>query len=220
MTVNDYQAFLSLLSEEEKKIAPENLYYEGDFSLLSRGTRVSVVGSRSASSAGLKRAEIITNSLVERGITVVSGLASGIDTVAHNTALKGNTIAVLGTPLDKCSPVSNKPLLEEIKSNHLAISQFELGSKVYPSNFPVRNKTMALISDATIIIEATEKSGTQHQGWEAIRLGRLVIILENVITESNVSWAEEMVKYGAVVLNRDNHEVIFNGIKEFSLSNV
>jgi DNA processing protein len=71
---------------------------------------------------------------------------------------------------------------------------------------------MALISDATIIIEASEKSGTRHQGWEALRLGREVYILENVIKEKEISWAKEMLDYGAQVLSRDNVDEIFTDI--------
>ena len=71
---------------------------------------------------------------------------------------------------------------------------------------------MALISDATIIIEASEKSGTKHQGWEALRLGRSVFILENVIKNPNITWAKEMLKYGAEVLTRENVNFIIESI--------
>src|SRR5690606_12728092 len=74
----------------------------------------------------------------------------------------------------------------------------ETNHPIQKSNFPQRNRTMALISDATFIIEATEKSGTRHQGWEALRLGRTLYVLENVV--QSTKWAKEMLQYGAVML--------------------
>jgi DNA processing protein len=202
----DYKYFLSTLTEHERLKAPKNIFSEGSFSLLMEGRRVSVVGSRKASLEGLKRCEIVCRELVNNAITVVSGLAAGIDTMAHETAIKqgGKTIAVLGTPLSKAYPASNKDLLNYIKQYHLAISQFSENERVYPGNFPTRNKTMALISDATIIVEASENSGTKHQGWEALRLGRELFIMESVVSNSSLTWPKKMLEYGATVLTRNN----------------
>lgn len=101
----------------------KTLFCEGDISLLTSSVRVSVVGSRKASVFGIKRAEILTKELVKAGVIGVSGLAEGIDTVSHTTAIKeeGRTIAVLGTPLNKTFPAKNKDLLTEIKRNHLTV---------------------------------------------------------------------------------------------------
>lgn len=213
----DYNKYRSSFNKYELKYAPTNLYVEGDTSLLNEGRRICVVGSRKVSPIGIRRTELISNYLIGQGITVVSGLAEGVDTVAHKTAIEGGgrTLAVLGTPLDKCYPKDNKVLLEEIKKSHLAISQFEVGSRVFNSNFPTRNRTMALISDATIIIEASETSGTQHQGWEALRIGRRLFIMENVL---DVSWAKEMLKYGAEVLTNKNYKDLISDIsvRDFS----
>lgn len=214
-----YQDYINLLSPAEQRVAPTALFFEGNLEFLMKSPKVSVVGSRDISSEGEKRTEIIARELVNRGITVVSGLAAGVDTIAHTVALSGKTIAVLGTPLDMVTPASNLALLNEIKKNHLAISQFPIGTKVYPSNFPARNKTMALISDATIIIEAGEKSGTQHQAWEAIRLGRQVFILENIL-HSNITWAVKALEYGAVILNKQNFGHILDNISDCFLEPV
>jgi DNA processing protein len=212
----DYTEYKSKFSAHELKHAPEELFFEGNIDLLLKGTRVSVVGSRKPTNDGIKRAEIITKELIKREIVVVSGLASGIDTIAHETAMEnsGKTIAVLGTPLDKAYPSQNKSLLDKIKKEHLAISQFRKGYPVQKHNFPQRNRTMALISDATIIIEASEMSGTKHQGWEALRLGRMVFILSNVV-ESN-SWAKEMINYGAQIMTRDDFPAILDDIPNFT----
>lgn len=198
--------YLSKLTEIERKNSPESFFYEGNYSLLENGRRVSVVGSRKISDIGIKRTQKITKFLVESGITIVSGLAEGVDTVAHSTAINanGNTIAVIGTPLNKYFPAQNRELQDYIAKKHLLISQFPKGYPTTPKNFPIRNRLMALISDATIIIEASDKSGTKHQVWEALRLGRAVFLMENVIKDTSITWAREMVNYGAEVLTNDN----------------
>lgn len=208
------ETYFQLLTDVEKKHFPKKLSFDGNENLLYEKRRVSVIGSRVASREGLQRAKIISKTLVKHDIIVVSGLAKGIDTVAHQTAMDsgGQTIAVLGTPLNIPYPKENAGLLEKIKKEHLAISQFPEGFPTEPKNFPIRNRTMALISDATIIIEATAISGTRHQGWEALRLGREVYILENVVQDSNVTWAKEMLDYGAQVLSRENVDGIFTHI--------
>jgi len=217
----NYADYLSKLNELEKKNAPKELFYEGNISLLTKGIRVSVIGSRKVTDLGVRRARILTESLVNKGIIVVSGLAEGVDTVAHETAinLKGSTISVLGTPLDKTYPAKNKELLNEIKINHLALSQFPIGYPTSKQNFPTRNKTMALISDATIIVEASENSGTRHQGWEALRLGRLLFLLENIANNPSLTWPKEMIKNGAQILTRSNLKEVLDNIPNFT-SNV
>ncbi len=214
MSIENFKDYYEHLTELEKLNSPKELFANGNFSFLIEGRRVSVVGSREVSRNGAARAELVTKFLVQKDITIVSGLAKGVDTIAHNTTIKngGRTISVLGTPLDQVYPKENKNLLEEIKKNHLAISQFPKGYPGGRKNFPMRNRTMALISDATIIIEASEKSGTKHQGWEALRLGRSLFILENIVNDKSMTWPKEMIKYGAQVLNRDNFEETIDNI--------
>lgn len=216
----NYAQYRGRFSEHELKHAPKELFYEGNTSLLTNGIRVSVVGSRKPSEEGVRRARIFTLELVKRGIIVVSGLAEGIDTIAHNITIEnfGKTIAVLGTPLDIAYPSKNKLLLEEIKKNHLAISQFRAGYPTQRKNFPMRNRTMALISDATVIVEAGENSGTKHQGWEALRLGRLVYIMQNLVENNSLLWPKEMINYGAQVLTREEMPEILDEIPSFTSS--
>ena len=218
MAVTVYEMFLKNLNDSERKFAPENLFMQGDENLLVEGMKVSVVGSRKASPQGIRRAELFAEALVKRGITVVSGLAEGIDTAAHTAAIRagGKTIAVLGTPLSKVFPAKNKALLEAIKANHLAVSQYPEGHGYHKSNFPMRNRTMALISDATVIVEASEKSGTRHQGWEALRLGRLVFIMQNVAEDPTLTWPSQMIEYGAQVLKRESLDESIDTIPELT----
>ena len=137
----------------------------------------------------------------------MSGLAEGVDAAAHTAALDfgGETFAVIGTPLDKYYPAEN----EEAQSSSCSRttrdqSVSDRSAATTPKSFPIRNRTMALLSDATVIVEAGEKSGTLHQGWEALRLGRLLFLMESVATDPALSWPREMIKYGAQVLTREN----------------
>lgn len=190
------------LNEFERRHAPEQLYACGDLSLLRSPARVAVVGSRNASMAGRKRVARLVAALVEREVVIVSGLAAGIDTAAHEETISrgGRTIAVLGTPLDEAHPPSNAPLQRTLMERHLVVSQFPFGHPTLRSNFPRRNRTMALLCHASVIVEAGEGSGTLSQGWEALRLNRPLFILKSVFDEPELTWPEEMRKYGAQVL--------------------
>ena len=207
---------LGPLNEIERKNAPALLYLAGVEAIFNAGPRVAVVGSRRMSAEGADRTRALVRALEERGMVVVSGLAEGIDTVAHKTTigLGGRTIAVLGTPLDRCFPAKNHRLQERIAHEHLAISQFSPGSAVHRSNFPVRNRTIALLSDAMVIVEAHEASGTMHASWEALRLGRLLFLDESVAKDAGVPWAKELLRYGAQVLTRENVRLVVENIPQ------
>ena len=197
------EEILGLLNESELKNAPARLYIAGRADLLRIEPRVSIVGSRRAGTEGLARARRLARALAEKGVPVVSGLAVGVDTAAHTAAVEagGTTIAVLPTPLDaRPYPPENEQLLREIVEKHLAVSQFAPGSPIRKANFPMRNRTMALISDASVIVEAGETSGSLHQGWEALRLGRLLFIMRSLFDRADLRWPREMLKYGAKVL--------------------
>ena len=197
------------LNDIEIRYAPNPLYVRGTMKIPVPSPRVSIVGSRKASSTGLFEAELMAKKLAERNVVIVSGLAQGIDTAAHKAAMAagGKTIAVLGTPLDKTYPHTNLALQQEIMRHHLAISQFQIGLPTRPQHFVVRNRTMALISDVTIIIEASDRSGSLHQGWEAIRLGRPLFISKSILNTPGLYKAKSMLEYGAMELN-DPTEVL------------
>lgn len=200
------------LNEFERRHAPERLYACGDVSLLDAPARVAVVGSRKASLPGRKRVARLVGALVERDVVIVSGLAAGIDTAAHEETLKrgGRTIAVLGTPLDEVHPPSNAPLQRQLMDQHLVVSQFPAGHPTLRSNFPRRNRTMTLLCHASVIVEAGESSGTLSQGWEALRLNRPLFILKSVFETAGLTWPEEMLAHGAHVL--ENVEQIFEAL--------
>lgn len=208
---------LGPLNEIERKHAPKTLYVAGDLSLLD-ARRVSVVGTRYPSCEGAKQATALAEALVGRSIVVVSGLAEGVDTIAHTTALRcgGRTIAVLGAPLDTFYPARNRELQLTIMREHLAVSQFPPGTPIQRKNFPMRNRTMALLTDATIIVEAGESSGTLHQGWEALRLGRLLFLVEPLLEREDLKWPREMLRYGAQVLCNENLDAVLEALPERS----
>lgn len=176
---NQLEIFRADISEP-RDLMP--LYYAGDLGLAYLPS-VSIVGTREATPPGLQRAARLARELVERGVVIVSGLAKGIDTTAHLSTLEsgGRTIAVIGTPLTKASPAENGPLQETIWREHLLISPFPEGRNIFRSNFPRRNQVMAAISDATVIVEANDDSGTLHQALACQKLGRWLFILKSVV---------------------------------------
>ena len=196
---------IGTLTDSEKKYCPKQLYVTGDISLLSAGKRVSIIGSREASHKGLEAAYKLSIRLVKEGIYILSGLAKGIDTAAHKGAIesKGKTVAVIGTPLNVYYPKENQVLQDLIAREYLLISQFPIGSPTNKANFPIRNRTMALLSDATVIVEAKDGSGSLYQAREALRLGRPVWILESTATNPELKWVKDMLSYGAQILSKE-----------------
>lgn len=141
---------------------PFVLYYYGDISLIKDYTKcLAVVGSRDYSPYGETSTRNIVKDLKE-DIIVVSGLAKGIDAIAHEEAIKSHhkTIAVLGTGIDYCYPLENIHLYEEIKKNHLLLSEYYGDFSGKPENFPIRNRIIVGLSKAVLVTEAKEKSGT------------------------------------------------------------
>lgn len=190
--------------------APPRLFCRGDVSLLQGTSRVSIIGSRDASPEGLKRSTRLSRLISGYGLVVVSGLAKGVDTAAHVAAMNhgGRTIAVIGTAIDRCYPSENRYIQNRIATEHLLVSQFAPGSQTTPTSFTSRNRTMALLSHATVVVEASETSGTVHQCRETARLNRPLFFLRS-LAESRVSWVRQMIRDGAGVLGNDNvHDLL------------
>lgn len=216
---------LGPLDEVSRKFAPELLHLEGDPTLLRGTVRVSVVGSRSASEAAIRRTIRLTTELVAGHVVVVSGLAKGIDHAAHTVAMQrgGRTIAVLGTPLDRSYPKEHEALQAEIARDHLVVTQFGLGESVGRWSFPARNRTMALLTHATVIVEAGDESGSLHQGWEAIRLGRPLFFMQSILEDESLAWPRKLMDYGARPLSSTEDlfdelpslELVSNGLADF-----
>ncbi|WP_260696571.1 DNA-protecting protein DprA [Rhizobium laguerreae] len=165
------------------------IFFAGDLSLLKIKS-ISVIGARSVTSEGLARAARISRELASAGLVVTSGLAKGVDTAAHTAAIAGGgrTVSVIGTPVDKAYPAENAALQREIYEHHLLVSQFHPGQRTFQSDFPKRNRLMAALSDGSVIVEASDTSGTLHQAAECIRLGRWLFIMRSVVENPALSW--------------------------------
>jgi DNA processing protein len=187
----------------------ELLYYQGGWELTETRS-VAVVGSRKASEEGRRRAAILARELVRQDITVVSGLAEGIDTAAHTSALEhgGRTIAVIGTPLGVYYPPANRQLQDLIAREHLLISQIPVlryARQAVPQNrlfFPERNITMSALTEGTIIVEAGETSGTLTQARAALHQGRKLFILESCFQRADITWPARFEAQGAIRVRR------------------
>jgi DNA processing protein len=168
--------------------------------LFARGTVVpgdrgmSVVGSRRTTAAGEAMAQDAARVLAERGLSVIAGLAAGIDTIAHATALEvgARTVAVIGTGINRCYPAANRGLQEEIAARGLVLSQFYPDAPPNKNTFPKRNGTMSGYGIATIVIEAGEHSGTRIQARKAAEHGRPVILTQ--LVASTTQWGAEIAR--------------------------
>jgi DNA protecting protein DprA len=180
------------------------VFLAGNRALLGRKC-VSVVGTREVSPEGWQRASQLARKLAAHNVVIVSGLAKGVDTAALSSAIEagGQTIAVIGTPLSKAYPAENWRLQEEIWRHHLLMTPFAEGEPVFKGNFPKRNRVMAAISDATVIIEASDTSGTLHQAAECQRLGRWLFIAKSVADDASLKWPKSFLgKPKTAVLER------------------
>jgi len=191
------------LNDIEGKYAPKTIYYKGPMQIPLPCARVSVIGTREPTEDGIAAAEHVASVLAESSVVIVSGLAKGIDSTAHRTAIKkgGRTIAVIGTPLDTAYPKENAELQREMMESQLVVSQYPVGRPTTKKDFALRNRTMALISDASVIVEAGDGSGALYQGWETIRLGRPLFIRKSEVHNPETEWPREMMKYGAIELD-------------------
>lgn len=185
------------------------IYLAGDRSLLTQ-RRVAIVGARDVSEAGKSRAYKLARELVSFGIVIVSGLARGVDSAAHFGAIQNNgrTIAVIGTPLSKAYPAENAGLQEDIYENHLLMSPFAEGTQTFRSSFPKRNRVMALLSDATVIVEASDTSGSLHQAAECLRSGRWLFIMKSVIDNPDLNWPSKFLGKPKVAVLSSTREIV------------
>jgi DNA processing protein len=183
----------------------ELLYHEGWWDLVESPS-VAVVGSRKPSQEGIARTNKLVKALTADCYTVVSGLAMGIDTAAHLTAIEsgGRTIAVIGTPLSEVYPKENASLQRLIAERFLLLSQVPLCrylSQDYRRNrlfFPERNVTMSALTMGTIIVEAGETSGTLTQARAALAQGRKLFILDSCFRNSRLTWPHRFAEQGAI----------------------
>lgn len=161
---------------------------------------IAVIGTRGATVYGKGIAENFAGEFAKAGVTVVSGMARGIDTTAHKGALKnkGRTIAVLGCGIDICYPPENKKLMNEIIENGAVISEFNIGSPPLAQNFPKRNRIVSGLSKAVVAIEAKEKSGVMNTVNWALNQNKDVYAIPGNIYSKASSGTNRLIKDGAI----------------------
>ncbi len=181
---------------------PPFLYRKGTYGAPDERC-AALVGSLTPSDDGVKRARRLAKLLVEKGFTIVSGLARGIDTASHKAALEagGRTLAVVGTGLDTVYPPENGDLAAQIEAHGAVFSQFPLGAKPQRHTFPKRNQVMSALSMATILVEAHADCGSVIQAGYAFQQGRQVYLLKSNLDQGDNGWAKELVAKGAIVVH-------------------
>jgi DNA processing protein len=191
----DYPALLRPVPD-----APDPLHVRGRL-LSGDALAVAIVGSRRATPYGLDVAETLAADLAARGVTVVSGLARGIDSAAHRGALRvgGRTVAVLGSGVDVVYPPENQRLADEIVARGALVSQFALGTPPLAYNFPTRNRVIAGLSLAVVVVEAAERSGSLITARLAAELGREVLAVPGRVTAPESRGANRLIQDGAAL---------------------
>lgn len=197
-----------------KNIKPkvQRFFAYGDLNLLKK-TSIAVIGSRNCSEYGKKIAKKLTSELVANDIVIVSGMARGIDSVAHETCLEfgGKTIAVLGSGFKNIYPKENTELFYKIIDNGgLVISEFSLEEPVQMKNFPKRNRIISGLSDGVLVVEAAYRSGTSITVRNAITQGKKIFCIPNSIGNKNSYGTIELAKKGAIMVT--SAEDILKGI--------
>ncbi len=177
---------------------PPILYMKGEL-LPEDQQAVAIVGSRKASPYGIRTAESIAQELSVHGFTIVSGLARGVDSAAHSGALAGGgrTLAVLGCGLDIQYPPENTQLCQEIIQQGAVISEFPLGTPPLPEHFPHRNRIISGLSMGTLVVEATERSGSLITAQCALEQGREVFAIPGNLGAMNSQGTNRLIKAGA-----------------------
>ena len=178
---------------------PIALYVRGDLQKAMERPALAVVGSRRCSTYGVNVAESLSRELATHGLTIVSGLARGIDAGAHRGALEagGQTIAVVGTGLETTYPKEHKKLEEQIIANGAVVSEFPLGTPPLPQNFPYRNRILSGLCFGVLIVEASEHSGSLITARLAYEQGREVFAVPGNITSQTSFGPNFLIKDGA-----------------------
>lgn len=177
---------------------PYMLYYYGSLPK-NNIPSVAIIGARNCSEYGRSMAKYYAEGLSERGIQIISGMASGIDGVAGRGALysSGKSFAILGCGVDVCYPLSNKPLYDELKEKGGVISEYYPGTKPSAYHFPVRNRIISGLADIVLVVEAKEQSGTMITVNMALEQGKEVYAVPGRVTDALSSGCNRLIKEGA-----------------------
>jgi DNA processing protein len=166
------------------------------------GPRVAIVGTRQSTAYGERSTRTLTRALVRAGVSIISGMARGIDGAAHRTAIEegGKTVAVLGTGIDVPYPVGHRQLHRWIAERGLVLSENPPGATAYRGAFPKRNRIIAALAPVTIVIEAGFKSGALNTASQALELGRVVAAIPGPIDSEQSHGSNQLLRDGAVLI--------------------
>lgn len=182
--------------------APLVLFYKGDISILNNPNRVGVVGSRHPDRDGVKICEDICTVLAQNGVTLISGLAQGMDSIAHISALKENadTVAFIGTSADKYYPAANRKLQQEIEQKGCVVSEYYMTQQLYTTTFLERNRLIAAASDALCVVQAKAKSGTLSTAKRAQEYSKQLFSVPGSILNPMHDGTNRLIQDGAYPL--------------------
>lgn len=177
---------------------PPVIFYRGNLNLLNN-PMLGIVGTRTPTGTGKRATKQLSQGLSEVGITVVSGFARGVDTIAHETAIRydSSTIAVLGCGVDRIYPAENRNLFEKLVSDGLIISEFMIGTKPDAPNFPRRNRIISGLSQGIVVIEAGAKSGALITAYMALDQNREVFAVPGSIYSNQSAGTNRLIQQGA-----------------------
>lgn len=190
---------------EELKLlryAPWILFYEGDINLLNK-QKISIIGVRKCNKNGIYNCKKVTD-ILKKKYVIISGLAKGIDGFAHRYALSDHTIGVIGCGLDVCYPSVNADLYHEMKKCHLILSEYPKGVRPFARHFPWRNRIIAALGEAMVVIQTLKLAGVMLTVDEAIDVGKPIYCIPDISTETFEIGYKELLNKGAHSLKDEN----------------
>jgi DNA processing protein len=188
---------------------PIILYYMGEIKKEDSNS-IAIVGTRMATRYGKYQTEKFSKTLVQNGVTIISGLARGIDSIAHKSALKngGRTIAVIGSGLDVIYPAENKQLFQEICKNGAVISEYQLGTKPDAQNFPKRNRIISGLSLGTLVVETKNTGGALQTAQFALDQNREIFAIPGNLDVPQSEGTNALIKKGEAKLVQDCEDIL------------
>lgn len=196
---------------------PHGLYVKGNSKdLMDAQKTIAIVGTRKATEHGKSIAQEISRDLAAHGLVIVSGLAAGIDTAAHEAALSagGKTVAIVGHGLDIVYPATNKSLAKKIAQNGAIVSEYPLGTVPLPYRFLERNRIVSGLSRAIVVIEAPEKSGARATARFALEQNREIFVVPGAVNNPNYKGSHKLIREGATLVENAADILEILGIEE------
>ncbi|MEG0306885.1 MAG: DNA-processing protein DprA [Clostridium sp.] len=204
------------------KDSPFGMFYKGDITNINKSKSISIVGSRRCSRYGIDVTNSIINELSGYDINIISGMARGVDSIAHRAAIENNinTVAVLGSGIDVIYPRENIRLYNDIiESGGCILSEFPLGTEPFSRNFPMRNRIISGISDLLVVTEGGERSGTLITAGNALEQGKDIIVVPGSVFSNESKGTNKLIRDGAYVFTEIEDILNLLNISRISMNN-